>query len=167
MADQIEIIARFFSEDWSKSPMSGGLTADDYMGFGGAHKKAEELLALLTAAENARKAEPVAKQWRALEDGHPKTSWKSPELGDLAGWEIWAAGSGGRTVIEYRDLYSIPPQQDDLRKAAVEECAKVADKRAKDLRNGDNSRFTAGHIAMEIRALATRSASAVREEECL
>lgn len=81
----------------------------------------------LTAAENARKAEPVAKQWRALEDGHPKTSWKSPELGDLAGWEIWAAGSGGRTVIEYRDLYSTPPQQDDLRKAVIEEAAAYHD----------------------------------------
>lgn len=48
--DGREIIARFIAEGWARSPMSGDLTADDYMGFGGAHKQADELIKRLDRA---------------------------------------------------------------------------------------------------------------------
>ena len=54
--DAREIIARFLAEKAARSPMSGGLTADDYVGFGGMQDQADELLeriAALRAAEGS------------------------------------------------------------------------------------------------------------------
>lgn len=54
-------------------------------------------------------AEPVAWQWRALEDSHPRTAWKDPELGDRPGWEALAKKHPERFTVERRALYSVPP----------------------------------------------------------
>lgn len=44
-----EIIARFLAEKTARSPMSGRLTADDYMSYGGMHEQADELMKRLAA----------------------------------------------------------------------------------------------------------------------
>ncbi len=47
-SDAREIITRFLAEQAAGSPMSGGLKAGDYMGLGGVHEQADELLKRLS-----------------------------------------------------------------------------------------------------------------------
>lgn len=47
---------------------------------------------------------PIAWQWRALEDGEPRTDWKDPEIGDRAGWEALAKRNPEKYATERRDL---------------------------------------------------------------
>ncbi|MBZ9922004.1 hypothetical protein LB579_30395 [Mesorhizobium sp. BR1-1-7] len=54
----------------------------------------------------ATEVEPVAWQWRALEDGEPKTAWKDPDLGDRPGWEALAKRNPEKYATERRALYS-------------------------------------------------------------
>ncbi|TIM16228.1 MAG: hypothetical protein E5Y67_03275 [Mesorhizobium sp.] len=51
-------------------------------------------------------AEPVAEQWRVLENGQPRTSWYPVGYGDLAGWKDLAERSPDKFSFETRPLYA-------------------------------------------------------------
>lgn len=55
-----------------------------------------------------KEAVPVGEQWRALEDGSPKTSWYYEKQGDRAGWEALAKRTPATYQIETRALYTSP-----------------------------------------------------------
>jgi len=61
-------------------------------------------------------ADPVAWQWRAVEDGKARTPWYPDFALGISVWEEYARGSDGRCVIERRPLYAAPP--DDFERGA-------------------------------------------------
>ncbi|TIW25254.1 MAG: hypothetical protein E5V63_18400 [Mesorhizobium sp.] len=94
-----------------------------------------EALQRLAASEApSGAAEPVAWQWRALEDGEPRTAWKDPDLGDRPGWEALAKRNPEKYATERRALYSVPPdaaaseaEASDLRRKLEEARKRVAE----------------------------------------
>lgn len=159
------------------------------------YERREVVHAILTAAENARKA-PIVKPLEWADESEGLECWRArPPLGPIYTLEddgfssrkyhvtanqlvlgtfnsLATAKAAAQADYDQRILsdLSTPPQQDDLRKAVIEECAKVADEHTKaecSTTDGDQTsamRLGASSIAAAIRALATRSASAGREE---
>lgn len=48
---------------------------------------------------------PVARVWRVIEQGQPKTYWVAEGTGDEAGWKVLAEKQPDRFSLEYCDLY--------------------------------------------------------------
>lgn len=78
----------------------------------------------------AAEVEPVARQWRVLEKGHPKTSWRGEDQERERGqWESVAKRSPKAFVIEERPLYTaeaLSAAVAQARREAREEIKRVA-----------------------------------------
>jgi hypothetical protein len=67
----------------------------------------------------AVEAEPVAWQWRALEEGRPMEEWSDMGIGDRPGWEALAARNPAKYSIEKRALYATPLAVDQAMREAT------------------------------------------------
>lgn len=113
---------------------------------------------LLTAAENARKAPVAPDGWQLV----PKTpTFSMVNKGNSAAMNIQGGYDGPSRWEAMLAAAPTPPQQDDLRKAVIEECAKLIEDHivmntheGKELRPRQNGNQDGLAYAAALRALA-------------
>lgn len=104
------------SMDNHPSPMSCGHSPVDQWDY-----SLSGWLEQIAARPTAPAGDPVAKQWRALENDEPRTAWKAHGQGDWAGWKALSNRSNGKIRIEERDLFAAPPDAAAIREQARRE----------------------------------------------
>lgn len=130
---------------------------DDEGGFIRCSIDTGEIRMMLEAAlsVSAQDAEPVEEQWRALEDGNPKTSWRALSEGNRPGWMALAKRSPEKYAVETRPLYLQPTPAHSGEREAL-----TVDDLAQEIRRVDGSNsMGAGALAEALMSFIAKLAA--------